>query len=305
MPIKVPDNLPAVETLEEENIFVMKESRAYHQDIRALKIVILNLMPLKEITETQLLRLLGNTPLQVDVVLLQPDSYTPKNISEEHLSSFYKTIDEVENQKFDGMIITGAPVEHLPFEEVKYWEELKRIMDWAENNVTSTLHLCWAAQAGLYHHFGIPKYDLDKKMFGVFAHQVNKEKRKLLRGFNDFHYMPHSRYTEVREDDIAEVDSLEILSQSQDAGINIVATDDGKHIFITGHPEYDRNMLKKEYERDIEKGIDISKPKNYFPEDDPKEEPLVSWRSSSYLLFSNWLNYYVYQVTPYRLNQIK
>ena len=305
MPIKVPDDLPAVKTLEDENIFVMKESRAYHQDIRALKIVILNLMPLKKITETQLLRLLGNTPLQVDVVLLQPDSYTPQNISEEHLSSFYKTIDEVKEQKFDGMIITGAPVEHLPFEEVKYWEELQRIMDWAEHHVTSTLHLCWAAQAGLYHHFDIPKYELDKKMFGVFAHQVNKESRKLMRGFNDFHYMPHSRYTEVRRGDIEEVDSLEILSESKESGVNIVATKDGKNIFVTGHPEYDRNMLKKEYERDIEKGINIAKPKNYFSQDDPSQGPVVNWRSCSYLLFSNWLNYYVYQVTPYRLNQIE
>ncbi|MBM7555422.1 homoserine O-acetyltransferase MetA [Halanaerobacter jeridensis] len=305
MPIKVPDNLPAVETLEDENIFVMKESRAYHQDIRALKIVILNLMPLKEITETQLLRLLGNTPLQVDVVLLQPDSYTPQNISEEHLSAFYKTIDEVQNQKFDGMIITGAPVEHLPFEEVKYWEELQRIMDWAENNVTSTLHLCWAAQAGLYHHFGVPKYDLEQKMFGVFAHQVNKEKRKLMRGLNDQHFMPHSRYTEVRREDIEQIDSLEILSESEEAGVNMVATKNGKHIFITGHPEYDRDMLNQEYQRDLEKGIDINKPKNYFPDDDPEQDPLVNWRSCSYLLFSNWLNYYVYQVTPYRLNKIK
>ena len=261
MPIKVPDSLPAVKTLEEENIFVMKESRAYHQDIRALRILILNLMPLKEITETQLLRLLGNTPLQVDVVLLQPDSYTPQNISEEHLSTFYKTIDEVQNQKFDGMIITGAPVEHLPFEEVKYWSELQDIMDWAETNVTSTLHLCWASQAGLYHHFGIPKYELDKKKFGVFSHQINNKKCKLMRGFNDFHFMPHSRYTEVRREDIEQVDQLEILSESKDAGVNIVSTKNGKHIFITGHPEYDQNMLKEEYERDIDKGLNIAKPK--------------------------------------------
>ncbi|MGM0369830.1 MAG: homoserine O-acetyltransferase MetA [Bacillota bacterium] len=304
MPIKVPDNLPAVKTLEDENIFVMKESRAYHQDIRALKIVILNLMPLKEITETQLLRLLGNTPLQVDVVLLQPDSYTPQNISQEHLRDFYKTIDEVQDENFDGMIITGAPVEHLPFEEVKYWEELQGIMDWADNHVTSTLHLCWAAQAGLYHHFGVPKYDLSQKMFGVFSHQTNTEECKLLRGFDDQHFMPHSRYTEVRREDIDKIDSLEILSESEEAGVNIVSTKDGKHIFITGHPEYDQNMLKQEYERDINRGIDIDKPKNYFIDDDPTKNPKVNWRSASYLLFSNWLNYYVYQVTPYRLNKI-
>ncbi|MGM0500929.1 MAG: homoserine O-acetyltransferase MetA [Bacillota bacterium] len=305
MPIKVPDNLPAVKTLEEENIFVMKESRAYHQDIRALKILILNLMPLKEITETQLLRLLGNTPLQVDVVLLQPDSYTPQNISQEHLSSFYKTIDEVQDKNFDGMIITGAPVEHLPFKEVKYWNELQNIMDWADHHVTSTLHLCWAAQAGLYHHFGVPKYDLSEKMFGVFAHQVKKEKSKLTRGFNDQHFIPHSRYTEVRKEDIEKIDDLEILSESKEAGVNIVSTKDGKHIFVAGHPEYDQNMLKKEYERDVDKGIDIDKPKNYFPNNNPNKEPQVNWRSCSYLLFSNWLNYYVYQVTPYRLNKIK
>jgi homoserine O-succinyltransferase len=305
MPIKVPDNLPAVKTLEDENIFVMKESKAYHQDIRALKIVILNLMPLKEITETQLLRLLGNTPLQIDVVLLQPDSYTPQNISQEHLRDFYKTIDEVQDENFDGMIITGAPVEHLPFEEVKYWEELQGIMDWAENHVTSTLHLCWAAQAGLYHHFGVPKYDLSQKMFGVFSHQINTEECKLLRGFDDQHFMPHSRYTEVKREDIDKIDSLEILSESKESGVNIVATKDGKHIFITGHPEYDQNMLKQEYERDINRGIDIAKPKNYFIDDDPTKDPKVNWRSASYLLFSNWLNYYVYQVTPYRLNKIE
>ena len=305
MPIKVPNNLPAVETLEEENIFVMKESRAYSQDIRALEILILNLMPLKKITETQLLRLLGNTPLQVDIVFLQPDSHTPKNTSEEHLSTFYKTFEQIKNRKFDGMIITGAPVEHLSFEEVNYWQELKKIMDWKQHNVTSTLHLCWAAQAGLYHHFGIDKYSLEEKQFGIFSHQINPKKVKLLRGFDDQFYAPHSRYTKVKRQEIVEHPDLEILAESEEAGVYIVATEDGRQIFVTGHPEYDRSTLKREYERDLKKGLDIAKPKNYFPNDNPEEEPIVTWRSHSHLLFSNWLNYYVYQVTPYNLNEIR
>ncbi len=305
MPIKVPNNLPAVETLEEENIFVMKESRAYSQDIRALEILILNLMPLKKITETQLLRLLGNTPLQVDIVFLQPDSHTPKNTPEEHLSTFYKTFDQVKNRKFDGMIITGAPVEHLSFKEVNYWQELKKIMDWKQHNVTSTLHLCWAAQAGLYHHFGINKYPLEEKQFGIFPHRINPKKVKLLRGFDDQFYAPHSRYTKVKRQEIEAHPELEILAASEEAGVYIVATEDGRQIFVTGHPEYDKNTLKREYERDLKKGLDIAKPKNYFPDDDPEQEPLVTWRSHSHLLFSNWLNYYVYQVTPYNLNEIR
>ncbi|GAB6137555.1 homoserine O-acetyltransferase MetA [Halanaerobaculum tunisiense] len=308
MPIKVPDKLPAVKTLEEENIFVMKHSRAYSQDIRALKILILNLMPLKKVTETHLLRLLGNTPLQVDVRLLHPDSYTPKNTSEEHLSSFYKTLDDVKNEKFDGMIITGAPVEHLTYKEVNYWSELQEIMEWSKHNVTSTLHLCWAAQAGLYHHFDIPKYELPEKTFGVFAHNIREEHRescKLLRGFDDQYLCPHSRNTEVRQNDIEAVSDLKILTESAEAGVCIVATQDGRQIFVTGHPEYDRNTLQQEYKRDLEKGLDIAKPKNYFPEDDPTNSPVVKWRAHANLLFSNWLNYYVYQVTPYNINEIE
>ncbi|AGB41596.1 homoserine O-succinyltransferase [Halobacteroides halobius DSM 5150] len=305
MPIKVPDNLPAVEILENENIFVMKESRAYSQDIRALKILILNLMPLKKITETQLLRLLGNTPLQVDVVLLQPETHTSKNTSQEHLSTFYKTLDDVKNEKFDGMIITGAPVEQLDFEEVNYWRELQEIMDWSKHNVTSTMHLCWASQAGLYHHFGIPKYKLEEKVFGIFSHNIKNKKCKLVQGFDDQCFCPHSRYTEIKREDIEEIPKLKILSESKEAGICMVATKDGRQIFVTGHPEYDRNTLKREYERDLKKGLDIAKPKNYFLNDDPTKEPVVTWRSHAHLLFSNWLNYYVYQVTPYNINKIK
>ncbi|MCK8817826.1 homoserine O-succinyltransferase [Natroniella sulfidigena] len=305
MPINIPDNLPATKILEEENIFVMKESRAYSQDIRALKILILNLMPLKKVTETQLLRLLGNTPLQVDIVFLQSATHKSQNTSQQHLSTFYKTFDQIKEQKFDGMIITGAPVEHLPFEEVDYWEELQEIMDWKLNNVTSTLHICWGAQAGLYHHFGIPKYPLEQKMFGVFDHQINKDKVKLLRGFDDRFKAPHSRHTEVRKEDIEQVSELEILAESEQAGAYLVATKDGRQIFVTGHSEYDRLTLKGEYERDLAKGLEIQIPKNYFPDDDPTQKPTVEWRSHANLLFSNWLNYYVYQRTPYDLNQIK
>ncbi len=305
MPINVPNNLPAVEILEDDNIFVMKQSRAYSQDIRALKILILNLMPLKEVTETQFLRLLGNTPLQVDITLLHPCTHISNNTSRNHLRNFYKTINEVKNQKYDGMIITGAPVEHLPFEEVDYWEELKEIMDWKVNNVTSTLHICWAAQAGLYYHYGIPKYPLKQKKFGVFCHKSDNKRNKLLRGFDDYFWAPHSRYTEVRRDDIEDISELEILAESSQAGVNIVATKDGRQIFATGHLEYDRDTLAREYERDLERGINIKKPVNYFPDDDPNKQPLVSWRAHAHLLFSNWLNYYVYQETPYDLNQIK
>ena len=305
MPIRVPNNLPAVETLEEENIFVMKESKAYSQDIRALEILILNLMPLKKITETQLLRLLGNTPLQVDIVLLHPKSHDPKNTSEEHLSTFYQTIDQVKNRKFDGMIITGAPVEHLDFKEVNYWNELQEIFEWQKHNVTSTLHLCWAAQAGLYHHFDISKYTFEDKQFGVFPHYIRDEKCKLLRGFDEEFYAPHSRYAQANREEIEAHPDLEILADSKEAGIYIVATKDGRGIFVTGHPEYDKLTLKREYKRDIKKGLDISKPKNYFLDDDPNKDPIVKWRSHAHLLFSNWLNYYVYQETPYNLDEIK
>lgn len=299
MPIKIPDNLPAKEILNNENIFIMDESIAFHQDIRPLQIAILNLMPTKETTETQLLRLLANTPLQVEFVLLHPKSHTCKNTSPEHLQMFYKTFDDIKNEKFDGMIITGAPVEHLDFPEVDYWKELQQILDWTWDNVTSTLHICWAAQAGLHHHYGIPKYMLNKKVFGVFPHTVTKKNVKLLRGFDDVFYVPHSRYTEVRREDIEKVDALEILSESEESGIYIVSAKNGKQIFVTGHSEYDPLTLKYEYDRDINKGIDIAIPKNYFPNDDPSQYPLARWRAHANLLFSNWLNYYVYQETPY------
>lgn len=305
MPIKVPDQLPAKEILMKENIFVMDESRAFHQDIRPLKIVILNLMPIKQVTEAQLLRLLGNTPLQVEVSLLHPKTHVSKNTSLEHLLTFYKQFDDIREEKFDGLIITGAPIEHLPFEEVTYWEELQEIMDWTIGHVTSTLHICWGAQAGLYHHYGIPKYPLAEKMFGVFPHRVNKKNVKLMRGFDDVFYVPQSRHTEIRREDIEQVKELEILSESEESGIYIAAAKDGRHIFVTGHSEYDPLTLKGEYDRDRNKGLDIAMPKYYFKDNNPEKDPIVRWRSHSNLLFSNWLNYYVYQETPYNLNEIQ
>jgi homoserine O-succinyltransferase len=305
MPIKIPDDLPAKEILVNENIFVMDESVAYHQDIRPLKIAILNLMPTKITTETQILRLLANTPLQVEFVLLHPKSHKSKNTSAEHLRQFYKTFDEVCTEKFDGMIITGAPVEKLDFEEVDYWEELTQIMSWTRDHVTSTFHICWGAQAGLYHHFGIPKYMLEKKLFGVFPHTVNSRNNKLVRGFDEVFYVPQSRYTEVRREDIEKHEELEILSESEEAGVYIVATKDGRQIFVTGHSEYDPETLKLEYERDVEKGLDIDLPKNYFPNNDPSCFPLTRWRAHANLLFSNWLNYYVYQETSYDWVDVK
>lgn len=303
LPIKIPDSLPAKEILQNENIFVMDESRAFQQDIRPLKIVILNLMPVKEVTETQILRLLGNSPLQVEVVFIHPDTHNSKNTSYQHLSAFYQTINDIKDQKFDGMIITGAPVEHLPFEEVTYWNELKEIMDWSVSNVTSTLHICWGAQAGLYHHYGIPKYPLSKKIFGVFPHTINQRNVKLLRGFDDDYLCPQSRHTEVRKEDISKVDNIQVLSESKESGINIVASKDGKQVFITGHLEYDAITLKTEFDRDTKKGIPIECPLHYFPDDDPGNQPRLRWRAHAYLLFSNWLNYYVYQETPYDLSQ--
>lgn len=303
MPIKVPDNLPAKEVLAGENIFVMDESVAYHQDIRPLRIAILNLMPTKETTETQLLRLIGNTPLQVEAVLLHPKTHTSKNTSAEHLESFYKTFGDIEEDQYDGMIITGAPVEQYEFEEVDYWDELKDIMDWSVDNVTSTLHICWGAQAGLYHHFGIPKYPLASKMFGVFPHTVAKSNVPLLRGFDEMFYVPQSRHTEVRREDFAKVPGLDILSESEEAGVYIAASHDGKQIFVTGHSEYDPQTLKWEYDRDKAKGLRIDVPKNYFPGDDPTRQPVSTWRAHANLLFSNWLNYYVYQATPYELGK--
>lgn len=302
MPIIVPESLPAAKILTKENVFVMYEDRAIHQDIRPLKIVILNLMPTKIQTETQILRLLGNTPLQVEVKLLHIEEHKSKNTPKEHLISFYNTFKDIKDEKFDGMIITGAPIEHLDFKEVDYWNELKEIMDFSASNVTSTLHICWGAQAGLYHHFGIPKYHLSKKMFGVFKHTITNSGVKLLRGFDNEFYVPHSRYTEVLKNDIEKVEKLEILSESEEAGVYIVASKDGKQIFITGHSEYDDITLKSEYLRDISKGLNIEIPKNYFIGDDPKKEPIVRWRAHANLIFSNWLNYYVYQETPYDPN---
>lgn len=302
MPIKIPDHLPAKEILNEENIFVMDESVAQYQDIRPLKIAILNLMPTKETTETQILRLIGNTPLQVEFVLLHPKTHTSKNTSPEHLEQFYKNFDDVKDEYFDGMIITGAPVEQMDFENVTYWQELKEVMDWCNTNVTSTLYICWASQAGLYHHFGVPKYPLDSKIFGVFPHTTTTKHVKLLRGFDEMFYVPQSRHTEVRREDIEPINNLDILSESEDSGVYIVATKDGKHIFVTGHSEYDPLTLKWEYDRDVLKGLPIEVPRNYFPKDDPSRDPQCTWRAHANLLFSNWLNYYVYQETPYDLN---
>lgn len=299
MPIKIPRNLPAQEVLHAENIFVMDEERAYHQDIRPLKIVILNLMPTKIVTETQLLRLLGNTPLQVEITLIHPGTHVSKNTPAEHLTSFYKCFEDIKNQKFDGMIITGAPVERMEFEEVEYWNELTDILEWTKTNVTSTLHICWGAQAALYYHYGIPKYPLKEKMFGVFDHKVNVKNEKLLRGFDDIFFAPHSRHTEVRREDLKKVQDLRIVSESDKSGIYIVISKDERRVFVMGHSEYDPLTLKSEYDRDIEKGLDISVPENYFPEDNPANEPVVKWRAHASLLFSNWLNYYVYQETPY------
>ena len=304
MPIKIPADLPATETLHNENIFVMTESRALTQDIRPLKILILNLMPTKIATETQLARLLGNSPLQVEPEFLQTASYVPKNTSAEHMIAFYKHFDEVKNNKYDGLIITGAPVEQMPFEEVEYWDELCRIMEWSKTNVTSTFHICWGAQAGLYYHYGIRKYPLDKKLFGVFLHKAQHKRSMLLRGFDDEFWVPHSRHTTVLREDIEKHPELKILASSDEAGVYAVATERGKQIFITGHSEYDADTLKKEYLRDKNAGLPIEVPKNYFPDDDDTKEPIVRWRSHANLIYSNWLNYFVYQITPYNIDEI-
>ncbi|NMO96042.1 homoserine O-acetyltransferase MetA [Paenibacillus lemnae] len=299
MPIKIPDSLPAKEVLSGENIFVMDESHAFQQDIRPLRIAILNLMPTKETTETQLLRLIGNSPLQVDVVLLHPGSHTSKNTSAEHLEAFYKTFDEVKHRRFDGLIITGAPVEQMDFEAVNYWQELTEIFEWSKDNVTSTLHICWASQAGLYYHYGVPKHSLPQKCFGVFPHTISDSPVQLLRGFDEVFHAPHSRHTEVRREDILKSSDLEILSESEEAGIYLVASKDGRQIFVTGHSEYDADTLRWEYERDASKGMDVDLPRHYYPADDPSRQPPAIWRAHANLLFSNWLNYYVYQATPY------
>ncbi|MBO2943520.1 homoserine O-succinyltransferase [Paenibacillus sp. F411] len=299
MPIKIPDTLPAKEVLAGENVFTMDESHAFQQDIRPLRIAILNLMPNKETTETQLLRLIGNSPLQVDVVLLHPSSHTSKNTSAEHLEAFYKTFEEVKHRRFDGMIITGAPVEQLDFEDVNYWDELREIMEWTKDNVTSTLHICWASQAGLYYHYDVPKYTLPDKCFGVFPHTTSDPTVPLLRGFDEMFHAPHSRHTEVRREDIEQHGDLQILSESEEAGIYLVSSRDGRQIFVTGHSEYDADTLRWEYERDAAKGQEVELPKHYYPSDDPSRKPPAIWRAHANLLFSNWLNYYVYQATPY------
>ena len=303
MPIKVQGDLPAKLIIEKENIFVMDEKRAMSQDIRPLKIVIANLMPLKEDTEIQLLRLLSNTPLQVDITFLMMKSHTSKNTHQSHLNKFYATFDEVKDKKYDGMIITGAPVENLPFTEVNYWEELKSIMAWSDKNVTSTLYICWGAQAGIYYHYGIDKHMLPEKLSGIYKHRVLHRKEPIVRGFDDVFLAPHSRYTTVKKEDIERNEDLEIYADSEDAGVLLCMDKIGKHIFVFGHLEYDRLTLDYEYKRDLEKGLNPQIPYNYYENDDPNNKPDLTWRSTSNCLFTNWLNYYVYQVTPYDLDK--
>lgn len=301
MPIKIQSDLPVKEILEKENIFVMDEGRAVHQDIRPIRILILNLMPLKEETELQLLRSLSNTPLQVDVSFMMVATHESKNTATSHLNKFYETFDQVKAHKYDGMIITGAPVEQMEFEEVDYWEELKEIMEWTKTNVTSTIYLCWAAQAGLYYHYGLKKKMMDHKVFGLFRHRVKNRRVPLVRGFDDEFLAPHSRHTEVAAEDIHACDALTILAESEEAGVFLCMAMDGRQIFVMGHPEYDRVTLDGEYKRDKGKGLDIKLPENYYPEDDPDNKPLLLWRAHANNLYTNWLNYYVYQVTPYDL----
>lgn len=305
MPIKIPNELPATQILEDENIFVMTQTRAITQDIRPLHILMLNLMPTKIVTETQISRLIGNTPLQVELELLQTATHKSKHTSQEHMLAFYKTFDEVRHRNFDGMIITGAPVEHLAFEDVEYWQELTEIMEWTKKHVTSTLHICWGAQAALYYHYGIPKYQLDKKLFGVFEHTVDYKKSILFRGFDDVFLAPHSRHTTVLREDVEAVDNLRVLASSEKAGVYVVSTPKGRQIFVTGHSEYDADTLAKEYFRDKTAGLPIEMPENYFPDDDDTKVPMVTWRSHANLLFSNWLNYFVYQSTPYNIEEIQ
>ena len=304
MPIQIPNDLPAREILQEENIFVMTENRAVSQDIRPLEIVLLNLMPTKVATETQLTRLLGNTPLQVRLELMHMTSHVSKNVSQDHLLNFYKSFDELKHRKFDGMVITGAPVEHMTFEDVDYWNELCEIMEWSKTNVHSTLHICWGAQAGLYYHYGIPKKDLPAKLFGVFPHKADYKRAILLRGFDDIFWAPHSRHTTIEREDVEAVPGLKILASSEEAGVYAVMSKGGKQVFITGHSEYDPETLQNEYLRDKNLGLDIAVPKNYYPNDDDSQEPLVRWRGHGNLLFSNWLNYFVYQTTPYDIMSI-
>ena len=304
MPIKIPNNLPAAEILRKENIFVMTETRAMTQDIRPLRMLLLNLMPKKIETETQLTRLLGNTPLQIELTLLRMEAHKSLNTSQEHLLSFYRTFSEVKDTFFDGMIITGAPVEHLPFEEVDYWPELCGIMEWSRSHVHSTMHICWGAQAALYYHYGIQKQPLERKLFGVFPHRSEYRESMLLRGFDDVFMVPHSRHTTVRREDIEAVPSLQILASSDEAGVCIVRNRQGRQFFMMGHSEYDARTLENEYQRDVKAGKPIDVPKNYYPGDDPSKEPIVSWRGHANLLYSNWLNYFVYQTTPYDVTQV-
>ena len=305
MPIKLPNELPAVKVLENENIFVMTETRAITQDIRPLKILILNLMPTKVDTETQLSRVLGNTPLQVEIELIHTKSHKSKNVSEEHLLAFYKVFDDVRDSYYDGMIITGAPVEHMPFEEVEYWDEISEIMEWTKTHVHSTLHICWAAQAGLYYHYGVNKYQMEEKLSGVYPHSVDYKRSILFRGFDDVFYVPHSRHTTVLREDIERVPELRILASSEEAGVYAVSTKGGKQVFITGHSEYDADTLEREYLRDKNAGLNPNVPVNYYPNNDDTKRPLITWRAHSTLLFTNWLNYFVYQTTPYDIVKIK
>ena len=304
MPIRIPNDLPAAAALQQENIFVMPQDRALRQDIRPLEIVLLNLMPTKIATETQLSRLLGNTPLQVNLELMHTTSHTSKNTSQEHLLSFYKSFEELKHRKFDGMVITGAPVELMEFEEVDYWEELKEIMEWSKHNVHSTFHICWGAQAGLYYHYGIGKQKLPEKLFGIFPHKADYKRSILLRGFDDIFWVPHSRHTTISREDVEAVPELKLLASSEKAGVYAVATKGGRQIFVTGHSEYDPETLKTEYLRDKNLGLPIRVPENYFPNDDETQDPIVRWRGHANLLFSNWLNYFVYQTTPYDIMEI-
>lgn len=305
MPLNLPDRLPAIELLKKENIFVIDNTRAEGQDIRPLRIVILNLMPLKITTETDLVRLLSNTPLQIEISFMKLRSHTPRNTPIEHMKAFYKDFELMREERFDGMIITGAPVEQMPFEEVSYWPEVAEIFDWARTHVTSTLYICWAAQAGLYRHYGIPKHELPAKMFGIFEHHVNNPLLPIFRGFDDVFYVPHSRHTEIRREDIEKCSELDIVAESDEAGVYMVMARNGREIFVTGHSEYSPYTLDAEYRRDLDKGLPIEMPKNYYRNNDPSLPPLVRWRAHANLLFSNWLNYYVYQETPYDINQIR
>ena len=305
MPLRIPDRLPAIDILKQENIFVMDDTRAHTQDIRPLRIAILNLMPLKITTETDLIRLLSNTPLQMDITFMKLKSHTPKNTPIEHMMMFYKDFEELRPCKFDGMIITGAPVEQLDYEEVTYWDEISEIFEWSKSHVTSTLYICWAAQAGLYYHYGIPKYPLEKKMFGIFRQRMLNNQLPIFRGFDDEFFMPHSRHTELRREDILKNESLQLIVESQESGVSMVMARAGREFYVTGHLEYAPNTLDNEYRRDLGKRDDVGLPVNYYRDDDPSKEPVVRWRAHANLMFSNWINYYVYQATPYNIDEIK